>query len=196
MQANLGLMFERKAKISCNCGRSVAKNLRARQDCVRTSRKTDFRQKNQTSARLKITFVDMTYPGQRPEFSSLSRHFLLVPIIIQNTLEVAWDSDHLRFYILVGDVNNGACKNNVNGASQLFYPPLSSLSYTTSSSSSRSSFRLRLISQMSPLSQQLHKSVLLRFALWKWHLLVEHLPFSQPHFINSIQLQHKELEVK
>ena len=79
MQANLGLMFERKAKISCNGGRSVNNNnLRARQDYMRKSRKTDFRQKKQTSARLKITFVDMTYPGQRPELPSLSRHFLLV----------------------------------------------------------------------------------------------------------------------
>ena len=77
MQANLGLMFERKARISCNEGRSVTKNLRARQDCMRTSRKTDFRQKNEISAGLKITFVDMTYPGQRPELPSLSRHFLL-----------------------------------------------------------------------------------------------------------------------
>ena len=44
---------------------------------MRTSRKTDFRQKKQTSAGLKTTFVDMTYPGQRPELPSLSRHFLL-----------------------------------------------------------------------------------------------------------------------
>ena len=78
MQANLGLMFERKAKISCNGGRSVTKNLRVRQDCMRTSRKTDFRQKNETSAGLKITFVDMTYPNQRPELPSLSHHFLLL----------------------------------------------------------------------------------------------------------------------
>ena len=78
MQANLSLMFERKPKISCNGGRSVTKNLRARQDCMQTSRKTDFCQKNETSARLKITFVHMTYPGQRPELPSLSRHFLLV----------------------------------------------------------------------------------------------------------------------
>ena len=78
MQASLGLMFERKAKVSCNGGRSVTKNLSARQNCMRTSRKTDFHQKNETSARLKITFVDMTYPGQRPEFPSLSRHFLLM----------------------------------------------------------------------------------------------------------------------
>ena len=75
MQANLGLMFERKAKISCNGRRSVTKNLRVRQDCMRTSRQTDFRQKNETSAGLKITFVDMTYPGKRLERSSLSRHF-------------------------------------------------------------------------------------------------------------------------
>ena len=78
MQAHLGLMFERKAKISCNYGlRSVTKNLTARQNCMRTSRNTDFRQKNETSARLKVTFVNMTYPGQRPELPSLSRHFLL-----------------------------------------------------------------------------------------------------------------------
>ena len=69
------------AKISCNGGRSVTKNLRAGQDCMRTSLKTDFHQKNETSARLKITFVDMTYPGQRPELLSLSRHFLLMYII-------------------------------------------------------------------------------------------------------------------
>ena len=87
MQANLGLMFERKAKVSCNGGRGVTKNLRATQDYKRTSRKTDFRQKNETSAGLKITFVDMTYPGQRPELPSLSRHFLL--------------SNVYSFYILV-----------------------------------------------------------------------------------------------
>ena len=72
MQVNLGLMFERKANISYNGGRSVTKNLRVRQDCMRTSFQTDFRQKNETSA-----FVDLTYPGQRPELPSLSRHFLL-----------------------------------------------------------------------------------------------------------------------
>ena len=33
---------------------------------------------NETSARLKITFVDKTYTGQRPELPSLSRHFLLL----------------------------------------------------------------------------------------------------------------------
>ena len=43
MQANLGLMFEGKAKVSCNGGRGVTKNLRATQDCKRTPRKTDFR---------------------------------------------------------------------------------------------------------------------------------------------------------
>ena len=58
MEANLGLMFERKAKISYNGGGSVTKNLRARQDCMQTSRKTNFRQKNETSARLKRTFVE------------------------------------------------------------------------------------------------------------------------------------------
>ena len=81
MQPNLGVMFERKAKISCNDGRSVTKNLRARNDCMRTSRKTGFHHKNETSAGLKITSVDMTYPGQRPELPSLlllsSEHTLL-----------------------------------------------------------------------------------------------------------------------
>ena len=77
MQANLGLMFERKAEISCNGVRSVTNNLRARQDYMRTSRKTSARKK-QTSAGLKITFVDMTYPGQRPDLPSLSTHFLLL----------------------------------------------------------------------------------------------------------------------
>ena len=61
MQANLGLMFERKAKISCNGGRSVTNNLRARQDYMRTLGK-------QTSAGLKITSADVTYPGQRLSF--------------------------------------------------------------------------------------------------------------------------------
>ena len=46
---------------------------------MRTSRKTDFT-RTKTSARLKITFVDMTYPDQRPEPQSLSPHFLL-PIL-------------------------------------------------------------------------------------------------------------------
>ena len=83
MQANLSLMFERKAKISCNGGRSVTKNLRAKQDCMRTSRKTDFHQKIETSAGLKITFMDMTYPRHHTELSTLSRHFLLtcMPIV-------------------------------------------------------------------------------------------------------------------
>ena len=74
------LIFERKAKISCNSGRSVIKNLRARQECMRTSQKTDFREKNKTFAGLKITFVDVTYPSQRPELPSLSRHFILLII--------------------------------------------------------------------------------------------------------------------
>jgi len=43
-----------------------------------TSWKTDFRQEKKTSPGLKITFVDMTYPGQCPEIPSLSPHFLLV----------------------------------------------------------------------------------------------------------------------
>ena len=43
-------------------------------------------------------------------------HFRSVLISMQNTLEVAWDSDnHLPFYILVGDVNNGTCKIMLTG---------------------------------------------------------------------------------
>ena len=45
---------------------------------MRTSWKTDFRQENETSDGLKTTFVDMTYPDQRPELPSLSHHFHLV----------------------------------------------------------------------------------------------------------------------
>ena len=37
--------------------------------------------KKKTSAGLKITFVDLTYPGQRPELPSPSRHFLLLEAI-------------------------------------------------------------------------------------------------------------------
>ena len=82
MHANLGLMFETKAKVSSVMVDEVShpgvtKNLRATQDYMRTSRKTDFRQKNETSAGLKITFVNMTYPSQRAELPSLCRHFLL-----------------------------------------------------------------------------------------------------------------------
>ena len=76
MQANLGPMFERKyIFISLPHAPSFSlftKNLRAKQDCMQTSPRT------KTSARLKITFVDITYPGQRLEPPSLSPHFLLV----------------------------------------------------------------------------------------------------------------------
>ena len=75
MQVNLGLMFERKAKISCNGGRSGLDVCA----CGRFGRHTSVRTK--TFARLKITFVDMTYPGQRPEPPSLSPHFLLYKLI-------------------------------------------------------------------------------------------------------------------
>ena len=44
--------------------------------CGRLEKQTSARTK--TSVRLKITFVDMTYPGQRPEPPSLSPHFLLL----------------------------------------------------------------------------------------------------------------------
>ena len=37
MQANLGQMFERKAKILCNGGRSVTKNLRVRQQAPKAT---------------------------------------------------------------------------------------------------------------------------------------------------------------
>ena len=40
----------------------------------------------QTSARLKITFANMTYPGQSPEPPSLSPHFLLVWYTIMATI--------------------------------------------------------------------------------------------------------------
>ena len=86
MQANLGLMFERKAKISCR--QSVSKKLGARQHCMRASRKTDFRQKNEACSRLKISFVDLIYPRQRPEPPSLSRHFLLVHGLTTSVLKV------------------------------------------------------------------------------------------------------------
>ena len=75
MQVNLGLMFERKAKISCNGGRSGLDVCA----CGRLGRQTSARTK--TFLRLKITFVDMTYPGQRPKPPSLSPHFLLTAFI-------------------------------------------------------------------------------------------------------------------
>ena len=110
MQADLGLMFERKAtEISYNGGRSVTMNLRARQDCIGTSRKTDFRQKNETSACLKITFVDMTYPGQRPELPSLSRHFLLAQRNVYcKRCKSRYDFSHERtiLHICRWEVNN------------------------------------------------------------------------------------------
>ena len=73
-----------------------------------------------------------------------------------------------------------------NKQKTLFYLFLSSLSYTTFSFSSRSSFGLWLFLQIYPLSQHLHKSVQLRFALRHWHLLLEHLSFAQPHFTSWI----------
>ena len=48
--------------------------------CGRLGRQTSAT-KNETSAGLKITFVDMTYPSQRPELPSLSHHFLLLAFI-------------------------------------------------------------------------------------------------------------------
>ena len=42
---------------------------------MRTSRKSDFR-------KLKKTLVASTYPGQRPQCPSLSRHVLLTDIIV------------------------------------------------------------------------------------------------------------------
>ena len=56
---------------------------------MQTSRKTVFCQKNETSTGLKITFVDMTYPGERPELPSLSHHFLLILSYISDGL-TAW----------------------------------------------------------------------------------------------------------
>ena len=69
--------LKEKQKLHVMTHKVPLKILRARQDCVRTSRKTDFRQKSETSAGLKITFMDLTYPGQHPELPSLSHHFLL-----------------------------------------------------------------------------------------------------------------------
>ena len=46
---------------------------------MRTSREIDFRFR----LKLKITLVESTYPGQRPECPSLSPHFLLVWVIDQ-----------------------------------------------------------------------------------------------------------------
>ena len=48
---------------------------RSKTACGRLGRQTSNRTK--TSARLNITFVDITYPGQRLEPPSLSPHFLL-----------------------------------------------------------------------------------------------------------------------
>ena len=78
MQANLGLIFERIAKISCDGGRSVPKNLRARQDCMRTSREIYFRPKSQTSVGLKTT-VSWTWhiPANALSFPLCPHHFLL-----------------------------------------------------------------------------------------------------------------------
>ena len=71
MQANLGLMFEEKQIFHV-----MADEVDLTSACGRLGRQTSARTK--TSARLKITFVDMTYPGQRTEPPSLSPHFLLV----------------------------------------------------------------------------------------------------------------------
>ena len=53
---------------------------RGKTACGRLRRQTSARTK--TSARLKITFVDITYPGQRLEPPSLSPHFLLVIVMV------------------------------------------------------------------------------------------------------------------
>ena len=52
---------------------------RGKTACGRLGRQNSARTK--TSARLKITFVDMTYPGQGPELPSLYPHFLLLSVI-------------------------------------------------------------------------------------------------------------------
>ena len=53
---------------------------RGKTACGRLGRQTSAR--TMTSTRLKITFVDITYPGQRPEPPSLSPHFLLQILIV------------------------------------------------------------------------------------------------------------------
>ena len=52
---------------------------RGKTACGRLGRQTSARTK--TSAFLKMTFVDMTYPGQRPEPLSLSPQFLLTILV-------------------------------------------------------------------------------------------------------------------
>ena len=46
---------------------------------MRTSRKTDYRLSKDFRSS-KDYFLDMTYPGQRPEPPSLSPHFILVSL--------------------------------------------------------------------------------------------------------------------
>ena len=119
------VMFQRKAKLSCNGGRSATKNLRARQDCMPTSRKTDFRQVNETSAGLKITFVDMTYPGQRPELPSLSHHILLpshnsykfnIGKVLLIDFDICSNEFTLKIFSYSGQRRNGTLKPVTQGA--------------------------------------------------------------------------------
>ena len=70
---------------------------RGKTACRRLGRQTSARTK--TSARLKITFVDITYPGQRPEPPSLSPHFLLVCMYIYIFVDQFRTSGVIRRFI-------------------------------------------------------------------------------------------------
>ena len=74
---------------------------------------TDFRQKNETSAGLKITFVGMTYPSQRPERHSLSRHFLLGLVKYDKFHGFQDAADHRAAVAKHPDKNTTVLKNNL-----------------------------------------------------------------------------------
>ena len=53
---------------------------------------------NETSARLRITFVDMTYPDQRPQYPSQSSHFLLSLLCSLSGNAFIFDTDQFVFF--------------------------------------------------------------------------------------------------
>ena len=79
-QTSVRCLKENKYSSAFHVRRHFLFSLRTRERgktaCGRIGRQTSARTK--TSARLKITFMDITYPGQHPEPPSLSPHFLLV----------------------------------------------------------------------------------------------------------------------